>query len=147
MQILELVFSAVLIIGCLVFAIAVLRMTRTPETAKAKRKKSKKAKTKKPKKRSKSEKEIPASWRKSNEGNPRKTTRLNVPRIERRKIRVPGLRMAWRILIGLLLIANFFISQATLMSAPATQPMFWLFFLNSVCLLWALWKTRRKETI
>jgi len=141
----EIILAIVAIIGCLVFAIAALRMTRTPKTAKAKRKKRKKDKTKKPKKATKSKKEIPASWRKGKEDNPTKSPRFRVP--QTRKIRVPGLRMAWRILIGLLLIANFFISQATLMSAPATQPMFWLFFLNSVCLLWALWKTRRKETI
>jgi len=143
--VIEIILAIVAIVGCLVFAIAALRMSRTPETAKAKRKKSKKAKTRKKEKRSKSEKEIPASWRMGKKDNPTRSPRFKVP--QTRKIRVPGLRIAWRILIGLLLIANFFISQATLMSAPATQPMFWLFFLNTVCLLWALWKTRRKETI
>jgi len=153
MQVFELVFSAVLIVGCLVFAIAVLRMTKTSETPKTKRKKVKKQKTKqkkptKPQKKKVDGVEIPEAWRKQKEKNPSGSSSFKVSTTKTsRKIHVPGLRMGKRLLAAILLIINLFISQATLMSAPTSQPMFWLFILNSFILLDYLWRTRRRETI
>lgn len=64
-----------------------------------------------------------------------------------KKFHVPGLRTAKRVLAGFLLIINFFISQATLMSAATSQPLFWLFFLNSFIILDYIWKTRNKPQV
>lgn len=86
--------------------------------------------------------EVPSEWVTA----PQSTTKQKLVSVEvkkRRKIRVPGLRTAKRVLAGLLLIVNFLISQATLMSAPATQPLFFLFFLNALMYLDYLWKTRK----
>ena len=60
-----------------------------------------------------------------------------------RKFHIHGLRTAKRVLASILLVINFFISQATLLSAATSQPLFWLFFLNSFILLDYLWKTRK----
>ena len=62
---------------------------------------------------------------------------------KKRKFRIHGLRTAKRVLATVLLVINFFISQATLLSAATSQPLFWLFFLNSFILLDYLWKTRK----
>lgn len=87
--------------------------------------------------------EIPKSWRKDNPSLNPGSGHFKVPKPTVGKIHVPGLRTAWRVLIGLLLVTNFFIAQAMLLSASQMQSIFWLFFLNSAALMWALWKTRR----
>lgn len=73
-----------------------------------------------------------------------KTTFPSMPHISfPRKIHVPHLLMVKRILAFFLLVANFFIAQAALTSAPASQPLYLLFFLNALIFLDYLWKTRR----
>jgi len=62
-----------------------------------------------------------------------------------RKIRVPGLRGAKRLLAAILLAFNFFVAQASLTSASASQPLALFFYLNFFVLLDYLWKTRRKS--
>ena len=119
-----------------------------PKKPTKKTRKSKKAKPKNLEKpTAKGETEIPASWRKPTEGNPGSSPRFSLPHFETRKIRVPGLRFAKRFIAAILLIVNLFIAQGTLMSAPASQPLYLLFVLNSGILLDYLWKTRRKQTI
>jgi len=61
------------------------------------------------------------------------------------KIHIPFLKTGKRVMAGVLLVVNVIISQATLMSNPDTQPLFWLFLLNSFIILDYLWKTRRSE--
>jgi len=63
------------------------------------------------------------------------------------KRRIPLLRTVKRLLAATLLIINFFISQASLMSAAASQPLFLLFILNSFIMLDYLWKTRKKPEL
>jgi len=61
------------------------------------------------------------------------------------KIHVPGLRQVKRLLAAVLLVFNFFIAQASLTSASASQPLALFFYLNFFVLLDYLWKTRRKS--
>ena len=145
----ETIFGAVLVVGCLAFVVFLWKMSRTSETPKVKQKKTKKRKTK-----TKHEQEtrevdgvpIPKEWRESENPGPTPTPSL-FKETGTQKIRVPGLRMVKRVIAALLLIINFLIAQATLMSAPATQPLYLLFGLNAFILLDYLWKTRRKQTI
>lgn len=132
----DIIFVVVVIVSAVVF-LYYTRKTRNPK------KQTKKKKQKSKKNEKEKEEEIPASWRKNNPGSNPGAPHFKIPKPTVGKIHVPGLRTAWRLLIALLLVINFFISQATLLSAQATQPMFWLFFLNSAALLWSLWKTRR----
>jgi len=138
----EIVLAVVAIVGCVVFAITALRMTRTT-TAQPKKKNKK---TKNPKKNAKSE--IPKEWRKNNPAgsNPSRTWKPTFPKIgEPRKIRIPGLRLAKRLLAGIMTITNFFIMCSTLLSHQTTQPLFWLFAFNFFVLLDYLWKTGKGE--
>lgn len=66
---------------------------------------------------------------------------------KKRKIRIPMLRTIKRLIAAFLLIVNFFISQASLMSASQSQPLFVLFILNSFILVDYLWKTRDKPEL
>jgi len=61
------------------------------------------------------------------------------------KIRMPGLRTGKRLLAAFLLGFNFFVAQATLTSAPASQSLSILFYANCFIALDYLWKTRRKR--
>jgi len=63
--------------------------------------------------------------------------------VRRGKRRIPGLRIFNQVLAVLLLIANFFISQAALMSM--TPEIALLFLGNSYIALWGLWKSRKER--
>jgi hypothetical protein len=81
----------------------------------------------------------------------------NIPKIQEkytiidkanyRKFRIPGLRTSKRIIAGILLLLNFFISQATLTGPVATQGFAVFFLLNSFILVDYLWKTRAKTEV
>lgn len=87
--------------------------------------------------------EVPKEWL---EQTPKPSTSSKThSRFKPSKIHIPFLRTTKRVMAGLLLIINFIISQATLTSHPDTQPLFWLFLLNSFIILDYIWKTRRKE--
>lgn len=140
----ETIFGAVLIIGCVAFIMFLWRMSGMQAKSKSKKPKIKPKKIRKiAEKKVSDDLEVPPEWREE-KGNPSSFT----PSLEvHRKIRVPGLRTFKRVLAAILLIINFFISQATLMSATATQPLFLLFGLNCLFLLDYLWKTRRSEIV
>lgn len=62
--------------------------------------------------------------------------------VRHRKHRVPGLRRLNQLVAVVLLVANFFISQAALMSmTPAVGLMF---LGNAYVILWGLWKSRQE---
>ena len=63
------------------------------------------------------------------------------------KYRIRGLRTAKRVIAAVMLIFNFAISQACLLGAVATQPLFWFFILNTFIFLDYLWKTRSKPSL
>jgi len=95
------------------------------------------------------EQTIPEAWL---ENNPNVTknlrTGITTVRFEGKgkyKLRVPGLRAIKRFLAAILLIFNFFVAQASLTSASASQPLALFFYLNFFVLLDYLWKTRRKS--
>lgn len=70
------------------------------------------------------------------------TSRVNVkPSF---KFRIPYLLKIKRFTAAILFIFNLFVAQATLTSAPASQPLYILFGLNALIFLDYLWKTRRK---
>lgn len=67
------------------------------------------------------------------------------PRKVGNKWRIPGLRTSTRIFVAIMLIINFFIAQGSLLGGGPVQALFWLFFFNSIIMIWALWKTRRRD--
>jgi len=133
----DIIFIVLLVGGFAVYIYATKKMAKPS-------KKPKKKKTKVKSRKEKDETEIPEAWRKDNPDNPRKPVLFAFHQPTIGKIHVPGLRTAKRVIAGILLVINFFIAQATLMSAPASQPLYLLFILNAFILLDYLWKTRRK---
>ena len=91
--------------------------------------------------------EIPEKWL-ENKPNVTKNLKSGVVTVKfqkGRKIHVPGLRGLKRLLAAILLIFNFFVAQASLTSASASQPLALFFYLNFFVLLDYVWKTRRKS--
>ena len=90
---------------------------------------------------------VPEQWVKN------KTKKIIVPKtgkdmitleaVRHKKFHVPGLRLANQLLAVFCIAANFFISQAALMSM--TPEIAALFLINSYIALWGLWKSRRER--
>ena len=68
------------------------------------------------------------------------------PKIESGKIRIPQLLLVKRIVAAIVLMLNFSIAQASLLSAADSQGLYWFFMLNAFIALDYLWKTRRGHT-
>lgn len=148
-KIIEVILGVAIAIGLIAYLLF-LRYGIGSLPQKPKRRKVKKQKTKPPRKKETKEVdgvEIPKEWQKGNPHPKIPSTSTSYVKEGSRKIRVPGLLMTKRTIAGVLLLFNFFIAQATLMSAQATQPLYLLFILNAFILLDYIWKTRRKQTI
>ena len=60
------------------------------------------------------------------------------------KIRIPGLKLVNQAILAVMLVINFFISQAALTGGRQSQAMFFIFIFNSYGLLYGLWKSRKE---
>lgn len=144
---LDIIFASVLIISCVAFLGFLWRISGSTKTRRKRTKKTKPKQKDKAKRKEIDGVEIPKEWQ-TNKPNVKSNPSPSLfEKSSSHKIRVPGLLTMKRVIAGVLLIFNFFIAQATLTSAPATQPLYILFILNAFILIDYLWKTRRKETI
>ena len=85
---------------------------------------------------------VPESWKNRK---PEKTMKVMLPleASQKRKFRVPGLKLFNQILAGILIVLNFFISQAALTSASPEVSL--MFFANTWICIWGLWKSRGEK--
>ncbi len=95
--------------------------------------------------RKKKQVDVPKEWLPKAQSIPIPTTpaskdMVSLEVVTRKKWRVPGLRRFNQLLAFLLIVANFFISQAALMSM--TPEIALLFLGNCYICAWGLWKSR-----
>jgi len=90
---------------------------------------------------------VPKEWikNKPNVSKNQKSGLVTIKFQKGRKLRMPGLRIGKRLLAVFLLGFNFFVAQAALTSAPASQAFSILFYANCFIALDYLWKTRKKR--